>query len=113
MPRKDVDAMLDLGLAGVSSLVAIQKEVLGAAKVDLPALFLPGRWIAVSMPPAPGSAHARERTTLVIASSNRAKIIEFKELLRGLPFQVVGRVRRPRRAARRERDGRAHSKATP
>jgi XTP/dITP diphosphohydrolase len=28
--------------------------------------------------------------TLVIASSNRAKIIEFKELLRGLPFQVVG-----------------------
>jgi XTP/dITP diphosphohydrolase len=39
--------------------------------------------------PAPGSAEARQRTTLVIASSNRAKIIEFKELLRGLPFQVL------------------------
>ena len=44
----------------------------------------------MSTPPAPGSAEARERTTLVIASSNRAKIIEFKELLRGLPFQIVG-----------------------
>jgi XTP/dITP diphosphohydrolase len=44
----------------------------------------------VSSPPAPGSAEARQRTTLVIASSNRAKIVEFKELLRGLPFQVVG-----------------------
>jgi XTP/dITP diphosphohydrolase len=44
----------------------------------------------VSTPPAPGSAEARARTTLVIASSNRAKIVEFKELLRGLPFQVVG-----------------------
>ena len=44
----------------------------------------------VSTPPAPGSAEARQRTTLVIASSNRAKLIEFKELLRGLPFQVVG-----------------------
>ena len=29
-------------------------------------------------------------STLVIASSNRAKIVEFKELLRGLPFQVMG-----------------------
>ena len=38
--------MLDLGLAGVRSLVVIQKEVLGAAKVDLPALFQPGRWTA-------------------------------------------------------------------
>jgi XTP/dITP diphosphohydrolase len=40
--------------------------------------------------PRPGSAEAHERTTLVIASSNRAKIAEFKELLRGLPFEVVG-----------------------
>jgi XTP/dITP diphosphohydrolase len=45
---------------------------------------------AVSVPPALGTAAARERTTLVVASSNRAKIIEFKELLRGLPFHVVG-----------------------
>ena len=44
----------------------------------------------MSTPPAPGSAQARERITLVIASSNRAKIIEFKELLGGLPFQIVG-----------------------
>jgi XTP/dITP diphosphohydrolase len=41
-------------------------------------------------PPLSASLDARERMTLVIASSNRAKIIEFKELLRGLPFQVVG-----------------------
>jgi len=46
VPRKDMDAMLDLGLAGVQSLVAVQKEVLGGAKIDLPALFLPGRWTA-------------------------------------------------------------------
>ena len=46
VPRKDMDAMLDLGLAGVSSLVAMQKEVLGSAKIDLPALFMPGRWLA-------------------------------------------------------------------
>jgi ribonuclease PH len=44
VPRQDMDAMLDLGLAGVHSLVDIQKEVLGAAKVDLPALFQAGRW---------------------------------------------------------------------
>jgi XTP/dITP diphosphohydrolase len=44
----------------------------------------------VSLPPALGTDAARERTTLVIASSNRAKIIEFKDLLRGLPFHVVG-----------------------
>jgi ribonuclease PH len=42
--RKELDAMLDLGLSGIRSLVGIQKEVLGAAKVDLPALFQPGRW---------------------------------------------------------------------
>jgi ribonuclease PH len=46
VPRKDMDAMLDLGLDGVRSLVEIQKEVLGGAKVDLPALFQPGRWTA-------------------------------------------------------------------
>ena len=44
VPRADMDAMLDLGLTGVRSLVDIQKEVLGGAKVDLPALFQPGRW---------------------------------------------------------------------
>jgi len=46
VPRADMDAMLDLGVAGVRSLVGIQKEVLGAAKIDLPALFQPGRWMA-------------------------------------------------------------------
>src|SRR5689334_727947 len=44
VPRKDMDAMVDLGMAGVRSLVGVQKEVLGGAKVDLPALFQPGRW---------------------------------------------------------------------
>jgi ribonuclease PH len=46
VPRKDMDAMVDLGLAGIRSLVAVQKEVLGAAKVDLRGLFVPGRWTA-------------------------------------------------------------------
>lgn len=45
VPRKDMDAMLDLGLSGVKSLVGIQKEVLAGAKVDLPSLFQPGRWM--------------------------------------------------------------------
>jgi len=36
--------MVSLGLAGIDSLVHIQREVLAAAKVDLGALFLPGRW---------------------------------------------------------------------
>lgn len=46
VPRQDMDAMLDLGMAGVRTLVDIQKEVLAGAKVDLPALFQPGRWTA-------------------------------------------------------------------
>jgi ribonuclease PH len=44
VPREDMDAMLDLGMNGVKSLVGVQKEVLAGAKVDLPALFQPGRW---------------------------------------------------------------------
>jgi XTP/dITP diphosphohydrolase len=44
----------------------------------------------MSTPTGAGSADAAERTTLVIASGNRAKIIEFKELLRGLPFHILG-----------------------
>jgi XTP/dITP diphosphohydrolase len=41
--------------------------------------------LSSALPTAP--THA---TTLVIASSNRAKITEFKALLAGLPFEVVG-----------------------
>ena|SRR5258708_36099 len=44
VPRSDIDAMVSLGLAGIDSLVHIQREVLAAAKVDLGALFLPARW---------------------------------------------------------------------
>jgi XTP/dITP diphosphohydrolase len=40
--------------------------------------------------PARGNGTSPDRTTLVIASSNRAKIVEFKDLLRGLPFEIVG-----------------------
>ena len=32
----DIDAMLDLGLAGIRSLVGVQKEVLASAKVKPP-----------------------------------------------------------------------------
>jgi ribonuclease PH len=44
VPRQDIDAMLDLGLAGIKSLVGVQKEVLASAKVNLASLFQPGRW---------------------------------------------------------------------
>jgi ribonuclease PH len=44
IPRQDFDAMVDLGLRGATSLVQTQREVLASAGVDLPALFLPGRW---------------------------------------------------------------------
>jgi len=46
VPRSDVDAMVSLALAGISSLVAIQKDVLVSANVDLAPLFVPGRWMA-------------------------------------------------------------------
>jgi ribonuclease PH len=46
VPRSDLDAMITLALSGVASLVRVQKDVLSAAKVDLPSLFVPGRWTA-------------------------------------------------------------------
>jgi ribonuclease PH len=44
VPRGDIDAMVDLGLLGIRSLVAVQQQTLQAAGVDLSALFIPGRW---------------------------------------------------------------------
>ena len=44
VPRGEVDGMIDLALEGIASLVRVQQQALAAAKVDLPALFLPGRW---------------------------------------------------------------------
>jgi len=44
VPKRDVDAMIELALAGIESLVRIQKQALASAKVDLEKLFLPGRW---------------------------------------------------------------------
>jgi ribonuclease PH len=46
VPRSDLDAMINLALSGVASLVCIQREVIAAAKVDLASLFMPGRWTA-------------------------------------------------------------------
>lgn len=40
VPREDVDAMIDLGLAGVAELCRIQTEVLAAAGVDLSGLLI-------------------------------------------------------------------------
>jgi ribonuclease PH len=45
VPRQDVDAMIDLGLKGIGSLVQAQRQALASAGVDLEALFLPGRWV--------------------------------------------------------------------
>jgi ribonuclease PH len=44
VPRAEIDAMVDLGLAGVASLCGAQREALARAGVDLGTLFLPGRW---------------------------------------------------------------------
>jgi ribonuclease PH len=40
VPRKDIDRMIDLGLAGIAQLNAIQEKVLAAAGVDLAALVM-------------------------------------------------------------------------
>ncbi len=40
VPRADVDAMIDLGLAGMAELCRIQTEALAAAGVDLPGLLI-------------------------------------------------------------------------
>lgn len=44
VPRAEIDAMVDLGLAGVASLARLQREVLAKAGVALESLFLPGRF---------------------------------------------------------------------
>ncbi|MFT3774305.1 MAG: ribonuclease PH [Minicystis sp.] len=43
VPRQEIDAMVDLGLAGISSLARLQREAVTRAGVDLAGLFLPGR----------------------------------------------------------------------
>jgi len=43
VPRAEIDAMVDLGLAGVASLARIQREVLARSGVELGPLFQPGR----------------------------------------------------------------------
>lgn len=40
VPRKDVDQMIDLGLAGIRSLTDLQRSVLSQANVDLAALMV-------------------------------------------------------------------------
>jgi ribonuclease PH len=46
IPREDIDKMIDLGLRGATSLMQTQRDVLEAAGIDVPALFLPGRWLS-------------------------------------------------------------------
>ena len=41
VPRKDIDQMVDLALAGVSSLARVQREALAKAGVELASLLLP------------------------------------------------------------------------
>jgi ribonuclease PH len=43
VPRSDVDQMIDLALAGITSLAAVQRRALEQAGVDLPRLFQEGR----------------------------------------------------------------------
>ena len=40
VPRADIDRMVDLGMAGVASLCAVQRDVLTGAGVDLASLFV-------------------------------------------------------------------------
>ncbi len=44
VPKRDLDEMIELALSGIESLVRIQKQALASTKLDLQALFLPGRW---------------------------------------------------------------------
>jgi ribonuclease PH len=41
VPRREIDALVDLALAGIGRLVAIQEKTLAAASVDLGALTIP------------------------------------------------------------------------
>jgi ribonuclease PH len=43
VPRAEIDAMVDLGLAGIASLARVQRDALERAGVDLGALLEPGR----------------------------------------------------------------------
>jgi ribonuclease PH len=43
VPRAEIDAMVDLGLAGTASLARVQRDVLARAGVELGPLFQPGR----------------------------------------------------------------------
>jgi ribonuclease PH len=43
VPRAEIDAMVDLGLAGIASLARAQREAIARAGVALDALFQPGR----------------------------------------------------------------------
>jgi ribonuclease PH len=40
VPRKDIDAMVDLGLEGIGQLVAVQNEVLASSGIDPKALLI-------------------------------------------------------------------------
>ncbi len=44
VPRRDLDLMIDLGLAGIAELCAIQRRVIAAAGVELEPLFQAGRF---------------------------------------------------------------------
>jgi len=44
--RRELDGMIDLGLAGITSLGEQQRKVLAAVGVDLASLFQEGRWVA-------------------------------------------------------------------
>ncbi len=43
VPRAEIDAMVDLGLAGIASLARAQRDALSRAGVELSPLFQPGR----------------------------------------------------------------------
>jgi ribonuclease PH len=45
VPRADIDRMVDLALAGVASLAEVQGRALALAGVNLPSLFIEGRWV--------------------------------------------------------------------
>ncbi len=43
VPRKDIDAMMDLALIGIRKLTALQRDVIARANVDLAALTIPAK----------------------------------------------------------------------
>ena len=82
--RREIDGMVDLALVGIARLVRSQRDVLARAGVALDAISVKGFDGAGGRSPMT----ARYEDTLVVATTNRGKLEELRQLLAGLPVAV-------------------------